>query len=232
MITISIAFVLLLLSLGNDGSINSVFAANVDSDVVTKLKQDSNLNCSPANNCQNAFSIQTQGVPVHTINNLGSIYIDGVFNSVEIEQLQFKSNINCVNVGTNDCRNQVILQSQTVPTATVTNALSILNQVSNSAEVEQVATLTNDGWTGAPASCRNLITAQFRQLPIAAVINTESILNQVSNSAAVEQEATLTNTGCTRACTNTILLAQSQTAPITLITNAFSYLIKFLTAQK
>ena len=213
------AIVLVSLSI-SFGLVNQAFA--VDSNVLTKSIQNSNIGCSPVNNCSNINGPQTQTAPIHTINSAGSILIN-VNNSVEIEQLQQKSNLNCVNVGIADCRNTVIAQTQLAPIATVTNGLSILNQVSNSATVEQEAILSNTGCSTAPGSCRNLVTAQTQLAPVAAVTNALSILNLVSNSAEVEQEATLSNVGCTAACLNTVGL-QTQAAPIAAVTNALSIL--------
>ena len=90
------------------------------------------------------------------------------------------------------------LKHKQTPVAVIANTATILNEVTNTAEVEQEAVLSNIGCV----VCANTFGAQTQAAPVAVIANTASILNEVTNSAEVEQEAVLSNIACVT-CANT-----------------------------
>ena len=77
--------------------------------------------------------------------------------------------------------------------STVANTASILDEVTNSAEIEQEAELFNINCD--TSTCLNILGAQT-QAGVATVANTASLLDNIENSAEVEQEAELFNINC------------------------------------
>ena len=119
------------------------------------------------------------------------------------------------------------LRHRQSPVAVIANTATILNEVSNTAEVEQEAILSNIGCI----VCTNTFGAQTQAYPVAVIANTATILNEVSNTAEVEQEAILSNIGCVT-CANTFG-AQTQAAPVVTGTSTLLlFSMKFPTVLK